>query len=316
MNPGSRSPGYDKPLYLLPFDHRHSYESGMFGFKPPLSASQHASVADSKKVIYEGFIDAIGQGIDKQSAGILVDEEFGADILRAAAASGYVTALSTEKSGEDEFEFEYGDAFAAHIDAFHPTFAKVLVRYNPEGDAVVNTRQCARLARLSAFCRNSATRFMFELLVPATGAQMTRVNGDADRYDREVRPGLMVRSLHLLQDAGIEPDVWKIEGLDQRDDCLKIVDVAQRGGRHGVACIVLGRGADEKRVASWLAVAASVAGFTGFAVGRTTFWDAIADYEAKRATRAQAAARIGQRYREWVTVFEDARASRSQAAPS
>ena len=167
--------GYRLPLYLLPFDHRHSYLSGMFGFAPPLTADEHAAVVDSKRLIYEGFRQALGGDLPISKAGLLVDEEFGAGILHDARANGYITALSTEKSGSDEFEFEYGEAFPEHIAAFDPTFAKALVRYNPESDAALNRRQTARLRRLSESCRATDRRFMFELLVPATPAQMDRV---------------------------------------------------------------------------------------------------------------------------------------------
>ena len=111
--------GYNRPLYLLPFDHRQSYVTGMFHFTPPLTADQHDLVADSKQVIYEGFRQALGEGVPTPHAGILVDEEFGASILRDAIDHDYVTALSTEKSGSDEFE--YGTAFAEHIKTFGPT---------------------------------------------------------------------------------------------------------------------------------------------------------------------------------------------------
>ncbi len=124
--------GYTRPLYLLPFDHRASYISGLFGWKEPLNAEQMATVADSKRVIYAGFQQALVDQVPKDRVGILVDEEFGAAILRDAAGKGYTTALSVEKSGQKEFEFAYGDDIAQHIEAFHPTFAKVLVRYNPE----------------------------------------------------------------------------------------------------------------------------------------------------------------------------------------
>jgi myo-inositol catabolism protein IolC len=296
--------GYNRPLYLLPFDHRHSYLTGMFHFTPPLTADQHDTVADSKQVIYDGFRQAIGEGVPKPRGGILVDEEFGAGILRDAIAHGYVTALSTEKSGSDEFAFEYGTAFAEHIEAFGPTFAKVLVRYNPEGDAAQNRRQTARLKQLSDYCRAAAQRFMFELLVPATKAQMDRVQGDKPTYDRQIRPELMLQAIRALQEAGVEPDVWKIEGLDRREDCKRIVEMARRDGRGEVGCIVLGRGADETKVASWLETAASVPGFIGFAVGRTTFWDAVAEYEAHTMTRHEASTRVAQRYREWAAIFE------------
>jgi myo-inositol catabolism protein IolC len=296
--------GYNRPLYLLPFDHRHSYITGMFHFHPPLTAEQRAAVTDSKQVIYEGFRKAVAAGLPRERAGILVDEEFGADILRDAAEHGYVTALSTETSGSDEFEFEYGDDFAAHVESFEPTFAKVLVRYNPAGDAALNRRQTARLRRLSEYCRAANQRFMFELLVPATPAQLDGVQGRKDDYDLQVRPDLMLTTIRTLQDAGVDPDVWKIEGLDRREDCERVVSLARRDGRDAVGCIVLGRGADEQKVATWLKVAASVPGFIGFAVGRTTFWDGVADYVGHRTTREQAVSRISQRYQEWASIFE------------
>ena len=306
--------GYNRRLYLLPFDHRHSYVTGMFKFNPPLTVDQHEAVADSKRVIYDGFRQALAKGAPTASAAIQVDEEFGSDILRDAVERGYVTALSTEKSGSSEFEFEFGAAFAEHIEAFGPTFAKVLVRYNPAGDAALDRRQTARLKQLSDYCRSAGQLFMFELLVPATKAQMDRVQADKRTYDLQIRPALMLQAIRTLQDDGVEPDIWKIEGLDRREDCERIVAAARRGGRDEVGCIVLGRGANEKQVAGWLETAASVSGFTGFAVGRTTFWDAVVDYEARTASRQEATSRIAERYCEWAAVFDRARTSSAGAA--
>ena len=300
--------GYNRPLYLLPFDHRHSFVTGMFNFDPPLTVDQHEAVADSKRVIYDGFREALGKEVPTAAAAILVDEEFGADILRDAVKRGYLTALSTEKSGPNEFEFEYGSAFAEHIEAFGPTFAKVLVRYNPGGDAALNRRQTARLKQLSDYCRSANQLFMFELLVPATKAQMDRAQADQQTYDLQIRPELMLQAIRTLQDGGVEPDVWKIEGLDRREDCERVVLVVRRDGRDDVGCIVLGRGADQRKVTGWLETAASVPGFIGFAVGRTTFWDAVADYEAHRASRQEAVSRVAHRYQEWATIFDRAHA--------
>jgi myo-inositol catabolism protein IolC len=297
--------GYTRPLYLLPFDHRHSYLTGMFHATPPLTMDQRQAVIDSKRVIYDGFRQALLRGVPSELAGILVDEEFGADILLEASRNGYVTALSTEKSGSDEFEFEYADAFARHIETFQPTFAKALVRFNTEGDAALNERQTARLRRLSDYCRGAGQKFMFELLVPPTKTQLDRVGG-ADRYDRHIRPELMLNAVRVLQDSGVEPDIWKVEGLHESDDCESVVEMARRDGRDAVSCIVLGHGADEKKVRSWLQIAASVTGFIGFAVGRTTFWNPIADLLEKKITREEAASLIAYRYGEWATIFEGA----------
>ena len=299
--------GYDRPLYIQPFDHRGSFQTKMFGWQSPLSDAQTAEIAAAKRVIYDGFLAALAAGVPKEKAGILVDEQFGAAILRDAAKHGYVTACPAEKSGQEEFDFEYGEDFARHIEAFEPTFCKVLVRYNSEGDRALNERQAARLKRLSDYLADkSRSRFMFELLVPPEKAQLDKLKGDKKVYDREVRPRLMVEAIHELQDAGVEPDLWKIEGLDRRDDCEEIVAAARAAGRERVSCIVLGRGEDDQKVRSWLSVAASVPGFIGFAVGRTTFWDPLVAWRSKKATREQTVAAIAKRYREFVDLFERA----------
>ena len=306
--------GYARPLYLLPFDHRHSYVAGMFHLAAPLTAEQHRVVSDSKRVIYDGFQDAAVRDGSIGSAGVLVDEEFGAEILRDAAANGHVTALPVEKSGSPEFELEYGEAFAQHIAAFSPTFAKALVRYNPEDDPALNARQIARLRRLSGYCQSTGQLFMFELLVPPTEAQRHRAEALETDYDMWMRPELTVRAITTLQDAGIEPDIWKVEGLDRRQDCERVAAAARRGGRDDVRCIVLGSGADPRRVSRWLQTAASVSGFVGFAVGRTTFWDPIADFVAKKITRQAAVSRISRRFAEWMELFERGRARNRSAA--
>ena len=148
---------------------------------------------------------------------------------------------------------------------------------------------------------------MFELLVPAEKAQMERLKGDKKAYDLELRPKLMVQTIEKLQDVGVEPDVWKIEGLDRREDCEAIVSAAHRAGRDKVGCIILGRGEDDKKVREWLTTAAEVNGFIGFAVGRTDFWESLVNLRAKRTTRQAAVEEIARRYREFVGIFEKAR---------
>ncbi len=297
--------GFDRPLYILPFDHRGSFETKMFGWHPPLSAAQTAEIAAAKRVIFDGFRAAIAGGVPRAKAGILVDEQFGAAILRDAAADGFTTACPAEKSGQEEFDFEYGEDFARHIETFDPGFCKVLVRYNPAGDKLLNRVQAGRLKRLSDYLAGRGrSRFMFELLVPAEKAQLDALKGDKQAYDLELRPRLMVGAIHELQDFGVEPDLWKIEGLDRRADCERMVAAARRGGRDKVGCIILGRGENEAKVRQWLQTAASVPGFIGFAVGRTDFWQPLVDWRAGKTTREGAVAEIARRYGEFVNIFE------------
>jgi myo-inositol catabolism protein IolC len=238
--------------------------------------------------------------------GLLVDEEFGSAILSDATSKGYITVVPVEKSGQKEFEFVYGEDFAQHIEVFHPTFAKVLVRYNPEGDAALNQRQAGRLKRLSDYLHQTQKLFMFELLVPPEPIQLEQFDGDKNAYDLHLRPRLMVQTIQALQDAGVEPDVWKIEGLDRQEDGVKLVEVARRDGRDTVSLIVLGRGAERGRVEQWLKTAAHVPGFIGFAVGRTSFWQSLIDVVANRLSQEEAATQIAHNFEAWIQIFEEA----------
>jgi len=211
--------------------------------------------------------------------------------------------MPAEKSGQDEFDFEYGDRFAEHIEKFAPTFVKVLVRYNPDSELEMNKRQTVRLAKLSDYCKKSNRKFMFELLVPASKAQLDQLGGDKKKYDTEVRPGLMERAIAELQKGGVEPDVWKLEGLEKAEHYKAIVAQARSNGRDNVGMIVLGRGENEEKVRHWLSVGANVAGVIGFAVGRTVFWDALAGLKAGKHSRADAVAMVAKNYKGLVDLF-------------
>ena len=296
--------GYDRPLYILAFDHRGSFVKKFFGITGTPSAEETERIADAKTLIFEGARRALAGGLAAASAGVLVDEEFGAGVARAARAEGLTLAMPVEKSGQDEFDFDYGDAFGEHIEAFDPTFSKVLVRWNPEGDRAMNARQGERLARLGTWLHERDRKYLFELLVPAEPAQLEAVGGDASRYDREVRPGLMRRAMEEIQSAGIEPDIWKIEGVDRREDCELLSAQARTGGRDGVACVVLGRGADDAAVDHWLRMGKGVPGYVGFAIGRSIWWDPLKAYVDGSSPRDEAAARIAANYRRFVDVYE------------
>lgn len=297
--------GFDRPLYILPFDHRGSFQIQMFGWRGALNIAQTAQIASAKQLIYDGFKAAVAAGVPKDKAGILVDEQFGAAILRDAAEQGYVTSCPAEKSGQEEFDFEFGENFHKHIEEFHPTFCKVLVRYNPEGDKALNARQASRLRLLSDYLhKKSRSLFMFELLLPPLTEQLERFEGDRSAYDLELRPQLMVEAIQQLQDAQVEPDVWKIEGLDRSEDCSRIVTAARRNGRTKVGCIVLGRGEDDLRVRKWLAAAAGVPGFIGFAVGRTVFWRPLMSWRNGEMTADQAVAAVARSYQQFAEIFE------------
>ncbi len=239
--------GFDQPLYVLPFDHRSSFASELFGWNG--------------------------------------------------------TVCPVEKSGQDEFDFEYGDDFAWHIEEFAPTFCKVLVRDSPEADRTMNQRQADRLRRLSDFLHREGRKFMVELLVPAARTEREKL-GEANVFDPRRRPERTLLALLELQGAGVEPDVWQVE------DCACLVAAARRGGRGQVGCIMRAQGGDAV-VERSLVLSAGVPGFIGFAVGRPTFWEPLTRWRDGRESRAIVVAEIARRYARWCKVFSD-----SAAGPS
>ncbi len=301
-------PGYDQKLYILAFDHRGSFQTKFFGIEGEPDAEQTAMIADAKHLIFEGLAQAVTAGADPAVTGVLVDEQFGSTVPEEAREKGLKLAMPAERSGQTLFDFQYGEDFGAHIEKFDPDFTKVLVRYNADGDSAGNREQLTKLARLSKWLRAHDRKFLFELLVPAEDAQLQSVGGDMSRYEAELRPELMRRAIAEIQDAGIEVDVWKIEGVEERSDCEMLVSQARSGGRDQVVCVVLGRGADDAKVDHWLRQAAPVEGFVGFAIGRSIWWDPLKAYVDGKIERSAGARKVAENYLRFVKVYEGAEA--------
>jgi myo-inositol catabolism protein IolC len=299
--------GYDGKLYILAFDHRGSFTK-RFGVSGDPTPEETERISDGKLLIFEGIEAALGRGADASLSGALVDEQFGAPtrIPERARQRGIKLAMPVEKSGQKEFDFEYGEDFGAHIERFDPDFSKVLVRYNPDGDAEMNRRQAERLRRLADWLHEHDRKFLFELLVPAEEDQLASVGGDSDRYDAELRPELMRRAIAELQEAGVEADIWKIEGVDEQADCESIAAQCQTGGRDGVVCIVLGRGADDDKVDHWLRAAAPVEAYVGFAIGRSIWDQPLQGFIKGDVSREDAAAQVADNYLRFVSVYTSA----------
>jgi myo-inositol catabolism protein IolC len=298
--------GYDGKLYILAFDHRGSFQSKMFGIHGDPSPEETVKIADAKHLIFEGMLQAVERGAEPGATGVLVDEQFGSDVPTLARESGLRLAMPVEKSGQNEFDFQYDDDFGAHILKFDPDFSKVLVRYNPDDpDVEMNTRQLGKLKRLADWLHENDRKFLFELLVPATEAQLSSVDGSADRYDTELRPELMRRAIAEIPDVGIEVDIWKIEGVDEQSEADMLARQAREGdGRDGVTCVLLGRGASNEQVEKWLEEAAPVEGFIGFAIGRSIWWDALKGFLDQSLSRADAVKQVADNYLHFVGVYE------------
>jgi myo-inositol catabolism protein IolC len=301
--------GYDGKLYILAFDHRGSFQKKMFGIEGEPTPEETQTITDAKRLVFEGMEKAVERGVDASAAGVLVDEQFGGDVPKLAREHGLSLAMPVEKSGQNEFDFQYGSAFGQHILDFDPQFSKVLVRLNPDGDAEMNERQLGRLKELADWLHANDRKFLFELLVPAEDAQLESVGGDSDRYDAELRPELMRRAIEQIQDFGIEVDIWKIEGVDEQADAQMLVDATRKGeGRENVVSVLLGRGASDEKVDHWLRQAAPVEGMVGFAIGRSIWWDALKGFLGGDLEREAAAEQIADNYLRFIKVYDDAEA--------
>ena len=294
--------GYDRPLYMLAFDHRTSFHTKLFGIAGRPSDEDRERMANAKRIILRGLLD-VAETAEPGSIAALTDEEYGADAAREAKAGGLALAMAAEKSSQAEFAFEYGSRFGEHIEAFDPDFVKVLVRYNADGDAELNRRQAARLAALSAWVAPRETKLLFELIVPPEPAQLASLDSEPESFATELRPGLVAAAIRELQTGGVEPDVWKVEGMTDADDYRMVADAARAGGRVHVGCVVLGAGADEATVAHWLQVAAGVDGFIGFAIGRTIFWEPLSQWIAGTIDDDTAAQAIAENYRRTIDIY-------------
>jgi myo-inositol catabolism protein IolC len=291
-------------------DHRDSLQREIYGITGDPTLDEAAQISAGKDAIFDGLRAAIDGGVDVARVGVLVDERYGARVAALAKAAGIDLAMPIERSGQKLFLLEYGNfgdrEWLQHVEQFDPDQVKVLVRDNPAAGGN-RELQFDRLAAVSRALRESRRTFLIELLVPPVAAQLESVAGDALRYDREMRPELTVRVIDDMHEAGVEPEIWKIEGIETGDAATDVVAAARRDGRDDVTCIVLGRDAPRDRLDHWLTVAAGVEGFRGFAIGRSIWEQPLIDHLAGRATRADLVATVAENYTHFARVYDDAK---------
>jgi myo-inositol catabolism protein IolC len=282
-------------LLILPFDHRSSFSRDLLGYEGALSKKQHRDVVKLKEIVFAGFEKAIAKEKNRGEFGILLDEEYGLTLLRKAKKLGVQICLTTEKSGQEEYQFEYGTDFAAHINKIAPQYVKALVRYNPANQAL-NKRQLARLKKLADFCHRNGYQLLFELLVPPTEADLKRVK-TKEAFDAKLRATLTIQAIKEIQET-VDVDIWKLEGFTKAE-WGKVVKTIKPTAR----IIVLGRGADKKQVEQWLVDGAAYDSIIGFAVGRTIFYEPLKKFIAGKLSREAVAASIGRNFGSFVRLW-------------
>jgi myo-inositol catabolism protein IolC len=282
-------PRHDDPLFILAMDHRESFGRTLFAVKhDDPDQAQAEAMRSAKLLIFQGLQTAL-PSVTSGRIGVLVDERYGQDVIDAVKGSTdpMVLAVPVEASGHDWFTLEWGDQWLEHVESVKPDYAKVLVRDNPGFDAAQRDAQLASLAQVSAGLRTVGVPLLYELLVPATDAQLAQAGHDTGAYDRDLRPGLVAQVIADNQAHGVEPALWKVEGLETVEAAQQVAAQAKTGGRTA-DLIVLGRDAPAERLDHWLEVASQVDAFVGFAIGRSIWEDVLSRYEAFGATESAA----------------------------
>lgn len=269
--------GYKKNLFILPFDHRGSFAK-MFGFID-LTFKEKEYIKQAKKIIYEAFKKSVLESISKEQAAILVDEEYGDEILKDAKVEGFTTILTTEKSGQETFDFEY-EEFGEHIEKYKPSFVKALIRYKTNADY-------SHLKILSDYCHSHGYKFLLEMLMGISAPTAQNI----------------LPAIDELRKKSIEPDVWKLEGMESKSDYESVVAKIKEGERQDVGLVILGRAESKEKVEQWIKTGAGVKGVIGFAVGRTVFSEALIDFKNDKIKKEETINQIADNFKYFYNIF-------------
>ena len=294
-------------LYLLAVDHRRSFEK-LFGADESVDEATHARLDAAKVTVVDALKLAVGERPGLDGAGALLDDLYGSTAIESARRAGLVVAVAFERSGQAVLEFEHDD-WAERIMRLaggpgeRAGLAKVLVRHRTDDDPDSRKLQLGRLREISDTCAGAGVEFLLEILTPFNDAE--RAAHDEAELENTVRPRLVAGAMAEIQDAGVEAAVWKVEGVSDEAGCKAILAGARAGGRDDVGVVVLGAGAPRDIVAAWLR-AAAVAGYRGFAVGRSIWADALRALDAGESDSSTAQHEIAANYLDMVDAFERA----------
>jgi myo-inositol catabolism protein IolC len=285
-----------KNLLILPFDHRSSFYKGILGVQGKKSLEDKKKVKELKEMIFEAFLKSANKYPNKKDEfGVLVDREHGSDILKQAKKQGFVTTMTTEKSGQKEFMFEYGNSFGKVLKMIGPNYSKILVRYNPQNKKV-NQGQLKRIKMLSDWCQKNDIKLLFELLVPPTETDLQKYKS-VENYDKKARPDYTVQAIKEITKK-IHVDVWKLEGFSASGwkKVLKVMDKESK-------VVFLGRGLTDKKVREWLLSAVKFRQVIGFAVGRTIFNKSLQSYVSGEINKTQAINQISRKFSTYINLW-------------
>jgi myo-inositol catabolism protein IolC len=269
------------PMYMLAFDHRKVLRD--------LYPSAQTADLQLAKVVVLDTLDALSDlVIDAFPLSFLVDEEYGAEAARLARERGHYVAMPIEASRTKALELQFPDDYQSRFEKLNPHCVKALVFHNPADDAARKAQQLGLLLDIGVFAQEQERDYLLEVLINPSPEQLAECGGDHNIFREKLFPQLLIHSIAEMQDFGIDPHIWKIEGLETLEDTKAVAAQAVSGGRDDVRCVVLGSGESPAKVASWLKNASAVPQFSGFAIGRTVWHQPLVDLFSGEISRAEA----------------------------
>ena len=279
-------------VYMLAADHRWQWEE----FCDTRSLSRQR-IPDVKRLAYDGFLLARQRSSAVRDCGaLLVDAQYSAGVIAEALRDGIAVGTPAERAGAIPLAWAT-DPFPA---ALTGAFVKVLARYRTDDDPGVLAEQWLKLEALQTWCRVAKKPLVLEVLV-------ARKQEAEDAFESSGRPAMLEAFIADAYRRGLTPAFWKIEGT-LAPEGARTIDAAIAAHP---ACrqIILGKAAELSTIDRWFAACAASATASGFAIGRSVFWEPSAAYLTGAKTADQAATMICDNYLHLVAAWDRSRKS-------
>lgn len=279
-------------VYMLAADHRWQWEEFCDARSIPRDR-----IRDVKRLAYDAFLLAREQSpAARDSGALLIDEQYSSAVIADAMRAGLAVGTPAEKAGAIPLAWAT-EPFTA---ALTGSFVKVLARHRDDADPAVQEEQWRKLEALQTWCRAAHKPFVLEVLV-------ARAQEPEDVFEASGRPAMLAGFIAEAYRRGLTPEFWKIEGT-LAPEGARTIDAAIAANP---ACrqIILGKAAELSTIDRWFAACAGSATASGFAIGRSVFWEPSAAFLTGKIDGGEAIAAIADTYLKLVDAWERSRQS-------
>ena len=279
-------------VYMLAADHRWQWEEFCDAHSLP-----RERIAEVKRLARDGFLLARERSAAARDFGaLLIDEQYSSAVIADLLNAGVTVGTPAEKAGAVPLAWA-AEPFSA---ALTGAFVKVLARYRGDDDDAVVAEQWTKLEQLQAWCRAAKKPLVLEVLV-------ARRREPEAEFEASGRPAMLAAFIAGAYRRGLTPEFWKIEGTASAEGA-RTIDAAIAANP---TCrqIILGKAADLSTIARWFAACAGSATASGFAIGRSVFWEPSAAFLTGKMTADAAADAIARTYLTLVEAWDRSRQS-------